>query len=87
MRRIRLSAALSLLATILMSTAAPAQNAALSGTVSFQRGPSEYAEKFRGTVAGSVSPSAMTLQIGRLCDTSEDAGCVDGGTLVLEKSS
>ena len=34
MRRIRLSAALSLLATILMSTAAPAQNAALSGTVS-----------------------------------------------------
>src|ERR1043166_4432030 len=34
MRRIRLCAALSLFATILISTAAPAQNAALSGTVS-----------------------------------------------------
>src|SRR6185295_13823896 len=34
MRRLWLSAALSLLATILISTAAPAQNAALTGTVS-----------------------------------------------------
>src|ERR1043166_5204230 len=34
MRRIRLCAALSLFATILISTAAPAQNAMLSGTVS-----------------------------------------------------
>jgi hypothetical protein len=61
--------------------------ASLTGTVSFTQGPSDYAEKFRGTVTGSVSAGAMTLQIGRLCDNAEDGGCVDGGTLVLEKSS
>jgi hypothetical protein len=57
----------------------------LNGTVTFNRGPSEYAEHYKGTVTGSVSGNTMTLHIGRLCDTAEDGGCATGGTLELGK--